>query len=778
MSRSRYPLISRSDPEKDFELVKQIGSGTYGDVYKAKMISSEQLCALKIIKIEPGEDFNIIQQEIAILSECKHPNIVGYYGSYLRRDKLWIAMEFCGGGSLQDIYRVQGGLSELQIAFVSRETLVGLHYLHAQNKMHRDIKGANILLTDDGAVKLADFGIAAKMTNTLMRRATFIGTPYWMAPEVADVEKQGGYNHKCDVWAVGITAIELAEKKPPNFDLHPMKALVKMTKKKFTPPTLTQKEKWTGLFHDFLKVCLQKDPKKRPTTSELLKHPFVGQANLGPHLTKPLAKILTSSSRRKQVDDDYLEDDEEITYKSDDTLKKIQSMPKDNKGNVQSDIAGHNLHLNPQPPKTENKEPLPSWMQAEAGRGNIRKVAKKSSEPKTNDDDTPNYVRVGENLSDRAPPLPPRPESREKGGKGPSNLPHPRKSSDPAPPHPPKPPERPSEPHAYFSKIFNGCPLHLTCAQTWTHPHTGIEYVYLGAEEGLYSLQMTQSGDPIMEQVNPRSVHWLCIFNNALISIAGRSRHLCETNLILLHDKDSQQQRFGSQRNPTHKIQDSKGCIKCDIARNPYNDQKFLVASVPKGILLLRWYPPRHIFMMDKFVEVKLPDGVPVFQSFVNEAEEYPLVCLGVYEGEAGGVHFDTYNLNSQSQFYGENYGNKIVPCTLNQVEENAVMIGYDKYAKFVDTQGNPTTINKNISEVAFDHSASSIVKLNDCVLSFHRRGMQGKSLLTSKVTANVMDPSKVFKLLGSVMNIILETRLSSDMSGPSNLYVLVSEQT
>jgi hypothetical protein len=182
--------------------------------------------------------------------------------------------------------------------------------------------------------------------------------------------------------------------------------------------------------------------------------------------------------------------------------------------------------------------------------------------------------------------------------------------------------------------------------------------------------------------------------------------------------------------------------------------------------------------MMDKFVEVKLPDGVPVFQSFVNEAEEYPLVCLGVYEGEAGGVHFDTYNLNSQSQFYGENYGNKIVPCTLNQVEENAVMIGYDKYAKFVDTQGNPTTINQKISEVTFDHSASSIVKLNDCVLSFHRRGMQGKSLLTSKVTANVMDPSKVFKLLGSVMNIILETRLSSDMSGPSNLYVLVSEHT
>ncbi|CAI5518220.1 unnamed protein product [Closterium sp. Naga37s-1] len=264
--------VSREDPTLKYELLEELGKGSYGSVYKGRDRISSELVAIKVISLAEGEEgFEEIRGEIEMLQQCNHPNVVRYHGSYQGDDFLWIVMEYCGGGSVADLMNnTDSPLEEGMIAYVCRESIKGLAYLHEIGKVHRDIKGGNILLSDSGEIKLGDFGVAAQLTRTMSKRNTFIGTPHWMAPEVI---QESLYDGKVDVWALGITAIEMAEGLPPRSNIHPMRVLFMISRE--PSPTLEDPEKWSLLFHDFVAKCLIKEPKQRPTTPALLQHKFI-----------------------------------------------------------------------------------------------------------------------------------------------------------------------------------------------------------------------------------------------------------------------------------------------------------------------------------------------------------------------------------------------------------------------------------------------------------------------------------------------------------------------
>ncbi|OPJ90028.1 mitogen-activated protein kinase kinase kinase kinase 5 isoform B [Patagioenas fasciata monilis] len=745
----------------------------------ARNLHTGELAAVKIIKLEPGDDFSLIQQEIYMVKECKHCNIVAYFGSYLSREKLWICMEYCGGGSLQDIYHVTGPLSELQIAYVCRETLQGLAYLHMKGKMHRDIKGANILLTDHGDVKLADFGVAAKITATIAKRKSFIGTPYWMAPEVAAVEKNGGYNQLCDIWAVGITAIELAELQPPMFDLHPMRALFLMSKSNFQPPKLKEKAKWSSTFHNFVKIALTKNPKKRPTADRLLSHSFVGQPGLSRSLAVELLDKVNNPDNHthySEVDDDDFEPHPVIRHTIRSTNRNVRAE------RTASEINFDKLQFEPPLRKeTEARDEMvvaagtgfaSHWnpfVDGGSSRGLLTKFGDGSED-------------VEESTLKRAgpPPLPPKPRINSYPEE---NLPDDEKCQTIK--HFPDPQSRAPPAHRRQSiPVCGPQPDSPPSGMTSSISSPGLltaRYSDLGNGDGVLKLiEENAEGSGQIPQL-PRKKEKRDFPKPAINGLPPTPKVLMGACFSKVFD----------------------GCpLKINCATSwihPDTKDQYIIFGTEEGIYTLN-LNELHEATMEQLFPRKCTWLYVINNTLMSlsgktfQLYSHNLIALFEQAKKTGlAAHIQTHR-----------FPDKILPrkfalttkipdtkgchkcCIGNQqldaihvtqLERDTVLVCLDKFVKIVNLQGKLKSSKKLASELSFDFCIESVVCLQDSVLAFWKHGMQGKSFKSDEVTQEISDETRVFRLLGSDRVVVLESRPTENPTAHSNLYILAGHE-
>jgi len=332
---------------------------------------------------------------------------------------------------------------------------------------------------------------------------------------------------------------------------------------------------------------------------------------------------------------------------------------------------------------------------------------------------------------------------------------------------------------ACFSKVFNGCPLKINCTASWVHPDTRNQHILVGAEEGIYTLNLNELHENVMDLLYPRRTVWMFVIKDVLMTLSGKSPNLFRHDLIGLHANSNKSQRFTlglnamtkipekfvpKKYNMTSKVPETKGTTKCCVGRNPYNGYKYLCGAQPGGVFLMQWYDPLNKFMLLKHFECSIANPPRVFEMIITPDLEYPIVCVNVRRGYDGRtLKLDMINLNSSSSWFHsdeleEQDGTQtVIPrhelmniVSITQLEKDTILVAYDNVVKVVNLQGKLKSSKRQSSELHFDFTISYIVCLADSVLAFHRQGMQGRSFKNNEVTQEIGDKSRIFKLVGS----------------------------